>query len=84
MSGTRPDIPDSFIVKGVGCWCPGEMTLNQLRLSGHTKQCTAARKGWESNNRDLREMELQRRLDQEVGRQIRESAAAVLSDKEEK
>lgn len=69
---------DSFRVEGVGCWCPDEMTLRQLRITGHTEKCTEARKGWEANYRHLSEIDKQHRADAEVGRQLRESAGAML------
>lgn len=72
---------DSFRIEGVGCWCPDDMTLQQLRVSGHTERCTEARRGWEANYRNLSEMDKQRRTDQEVGRQLREAAEAALQAK---
>lgn len=73
---------DSFRVEGIGCWCPDGMTLGALRIMGHTEKCTQARKGWEANSRHSSEMEKQRRIDQEVGRQLREAAAAVIKEEE--
>lgn len=73
MSANR----DQFRVEGVGCCCPGTMTLSALQLMGHTESCTNARKAWEANRRHLSEMHRQRRADEEIGRQIREAAAAV-------
>lgn len=70
---------DQFRIQGTGCWCPGEMTLYQLRVMGHTEECTRARKGWEANYRHLGEMDKQRRTDEEVGRQLREAAQEALS-----
>jgi uncharacterized protein HemY len=71
---------DAFRVDGVGCWCPDEMTLRTLRLMGHTEQCTQARKGWEANYRHLSEMDKQRAIDREVGRQLREAASTLLQE----
>lgn len=34
---------DPFTVDG-GCTCPGARTLFQLRIEGHTADCTAARR----------------------------------------
>lgn len=75
---------DPFRVEGVGCWCPNEMTLQQARIGGHTKECTQARKGWEANYRGLTEMDKQRREDQEAGRQLREAALLALAHEEHK
>lgn len=71
---------DSFKVAGVGCWCPGEMTLRQARLAGHTILCTEARRGWEQNNRHLSEIARQRAADEEAGRQLREAALEALGE----
>lgn len=75
---------DSFRIEGVGCWCPDGMTLQQLRLNGHTEKCTEARRGWEGNYRHMREMDRVRAVDQEVGRQLREAAQAVLASNQER
>ena len=69
---------ESFFVDGVGCWCPDTMTLQQARLAGHTEECSEARQAWRANYRHLSEMEKQRRVDAEVGRQVREAALAVV------
>lgn len=69
---------DSFRVEGVGCWCPGEMTLYTIRIMGHTKECTIARHGWEENYRDSSEIDRRRAADAEVGRQLREAATQVI------
>ena len=54
------------------------MTLQQARLGGHTKECTQARIAWRANYRHLSEIERQRSVDAEVGRQVREAAVAVV------
>jgi hypothetical protein len=72
---------EAFRVEGVGCWCDGNITLDTLRIMGHTKECTEARRGWKRNYENLAEIAQQRRVDQEVGRQVREAAIAqVLSE----
>lgn len=76
---TDPSADKTFRVEGVGCWCPGNRTLDAMRLDGHTKECAEARRGWRLNYEGLREMDRQRRVDEETGRQIREAATAVLS-----
>ena len=68
---------DAFRIVG-DCWCPGTMTLDAVRLGGHTADCTAARKGWEANRRHLSELDRQKRADEAAGRQLREAALAVL------
>lgn len=78
MSGNR----DRFSIEGTGCWCPGTMTLDTLRIMGHTEFCTKALKGWEANYRQLSQMDQRRRIDQEIGRQVREAAIAVMEERE--
>ena len=65
---------------GLGlCWCPDEMTLRELRVVGHRPDCTRARRGWQKNMENLSELARQKRIDEEVGRQLREAATAALA-----
>jgi hypothetical protein len=57
---------DAFRVDG-GCWCPGERTLTQMRLTGHDAACTAARKGWEQNRRHLSQIAQRREEERALG-----------------
>lgn len=70
---------DPFIAKGTGCWCPGEWSLARLRLEGHSEECTRGRRAWEANYRHMSAIDQQKRVDQEIGRQIREAAQDALS-----
>lgn len=45
---------DPFEIQG-GCTCPGTMTLFQLRISGHTAECTAARRDAVEERQRLRD-----------------------------
>ena len=64
-----PAVSD-FRVEGVGCWCPGERTLHEMRLMGHTPDCRKAREGWDANYRHLAALDRQRAIEREVGRQV--------------
>lgn len=65
---------ETFSVAGVGCWCPGNYALDHYRLNGHTPECTQARSAWRANYERLSQIEQQRRVDAEIGRQVREAA----------
>jgi hypothetical protein len=43
---------ESFRIEGQ-CWCPNDLKLGQLRMMGHTEECTRAREGWRINMRNL-------------------------------
>lgn len=73
---------EAFRIEGIGCWCDQTITLGTLRVMGHTEECTEARRGWESNHRNLSEMARRRRVDEEVGRQLREAAEHALTSED--
>ncbi len=79
MSGV-PSEDKTFGVEGTGCWCPPERTLLQMRLMGHTEECAQARRGWRLNYAHLRGLDRERRVFEEVGRQL--LASALTSDRD--
>lgn len=71
---------EPFHFDSPGCWCPDSRTVQQLRLMGHTEECSAARKAWRQNHREDSEIARRKHEAEALGEAMLRSARAALAE----